>query len=310
MVMYIQHAYKLLHLRDEYIGHLVLFKTDYSTQQYELYLLQMSMYYHYSKHDRKEALSTLKEQQKLSTRPDLLAINYFVSGMVYAGHYKTFKQSTVYLDQALTLFREQNNFIRLMHVKTVKQILLIYLQRSEEFLQLNRDTANYAKIKGEAIMHKESLKMRAFYYMMQNQFEESLRVLNQFEETHSGDYYFIKSYVLYRLEYHVEALHLIQSFKHVNPIDRHGLYALGLDVIEHSINKEKDDQFISLVKTFADKAIKQGNYGMIRASYYFISKEFESLRRYKECYEYSHKLLRVIQTIVGREEDHHDARTI
>jgi hypothetical protein len=116
--------------------------------------------------------------------------------------------------------------------------------------------------------------------------------------------------VLYRLAYHVEALHLIQSFKHVKPIDRHGLYALGLDVIEHGINKDKDEKYITLVKSFADRAIEEGNYGMIRVSYYFIGQEFESLRRYKECFEYSHKILRIIQTIVGRKEDSNETRTI
>lgn len=310
MIMYIQHAYRLLHLRDEYIDILTFLEPDFTTDQYELYALQMSMYYHYGRHDASKALGYLKQQQSLATKADLLAINYFVMGMVYGSHYKTFKQSTDYLDKAHTLFQEQNNFIRLMHVKTVKQTLLVYLQRSDEFLQLNRDTTNYAKIKGEPIMHKESLKTRAFYYMMQEQFEESLRVLNQFEDPHGGDYYFIKSYVLYRLSYHVEALHLIQSFKHVNPVDRHGLYALGLDVIEHGINKDKDEKFIILVKMFADKAIEQGNYGMIRVSHYFVSREFESLRRYKECFEYSHKLLRIIQTIVGRKEDHNETRTL
>ncbi len=303
MIMYIQHAYRLLHLRETYIDILTVLEKDLTPYQYEFYSLQMSMYYHYARHDVDEALLYLKQQQEIATKHDLLAINYFVTGKVYGSHYKTFKQSTDYLDKAHVLFQEQNNFIRLMHVKTVKQSLLVYLQRSTEFLQLNRETTNYAKIKGEPIMRKESLKIRAFYYMMQEQFEESLRVLNQFEDSHAGDYYFIKSYVLYRLAYHVEALHVIQSFKHVNPIDRHGLYALGLEVIEHSINNPKDDKFFSLVKTFADKAITQGNYGMIRVSYYFISREFESLRRYKECFEYSHKLLRIIQTIVGREED-------
>ncbi|MFW5838742.1 MAG: helix-turn-helix domain-containing protein [Bacillota bacterium] len=310
MVMYIQHAYRLLHLRDEYVDILMLLETNLTEDQYELYALQMSMYYHYARHDVDKALNYLNQQQALAKRRDLLAINYFVTGMVYGSHYKTFKQSTDYINKAHTLFQEQNNFIRLMHVKTVKQSLLVYLKQSKEFLQLNYDTTNYAKIKNEPIMHKESLKTRAFYYMMQEQFEESLRVLNQFEDSHGGDYYFIKTYVLYRLAYHVEALHLIQSFKHVNPIDRHGLYALGLEVIEHSINKPKNETLISMIKTFADKAIAQGNYGMIRVSYYFVSREFESLRRYKECFEYSHKLLKIIQTIVGREEDHNEARTL
>ncbi len=299
-----QHTRKFRELRQPYYEKLNKIENIFEGDEKALYMFEKGLYFYYVHNDRQQAITILKAVESLTQDENLIAFANFFLGTLYSQDYRYYRHSLEAFDYAQRLYQNQNNFIRVMHTKSNKQMLYIYLNRFEDFEQINAETINYAKIKGEVVMYIVSLKNRAKYFIARREPEKALEVLNRYTDEQSAEDYFYKIYALYRLGIHVQALHTIQVFDKLDLSGRNIIYRYGSDAIKHAITQGDDEALIDRLKLFADKAFEHKEFMLIRIAFKLVSENLKNHRRYKEAYDYSNTLLEVVKEIIGKDVHH------
>ena len=274
----------------------------FSYEQKALFLLESGIYSFYQENNSALALEQLALHAAFSNDSNQLGLNYYVTGFIYSLDYRKYKDSLKAYSKAQNYFQDQNNFIRVMYVKSNKQTLCIDMHRYEEFIETNQETMRYAEFKGLVSIYKTSMKNLGKYYIARGEYAEALDIFSHYNDPSEGDYYFLKAYTLYNLGYSVEALAICDTFKKTPINDRDGLYALGMDCIEALIKGDDSKRVNVLLQQFIDRGFEIKYYFFIRIAFKLIKNALPAARQYKEAYIYAHRVLEAIKHICGKED--------
>lgn len=280
---------------------LMVLKPAFSRAQKSLFLLESGIYWTFFKNNKDKGREAIEEHLTLTSSENERAIAEYILGSMDLSDYRYFKRGVTYFDAAQRRFQTQNNFVRVMTTKAMKQILYIYMNRFQAFLEMNKQTRYFSEIKGDMRIYRSSMKSLARYHIVRGEYARGAATLDQFVDPLEADYYLLKSYAYMLSERFVEALAVIKEARKASVLKGDRLVSLGLDAIEKRINHGSGDSTILAMKTYLDEAFNRKDYMSMRIGFKMIELELEARRRYKELYHYTDRLLEAVKRIVGKE---------
>lgn len=221
---------------------------------------------------------------------------YYLLGVIITNDYRYYYEALDYFDKARTIFDEYMNFDRANRAKAMSQTIYIHLQRYDDFERFAKETAEFALAYGATNLYFLVSVNRARYYIMVEDYEEALRVLDKFT-MNEGPYYFFKSLSHFRLKNNIEALRLAQNFKKQTRMFVTDLETMAFDIFNHALTKGSDDSYLRKLKAFCDSAHAQRDFVMIQVGTVLYTEILEEKRMYKEAYLYAEKYLDVLYKI-------------
>ena len=270
------------------------FAEDYFTANYvDLYLL-MNGRYEMLKYNLISAHSYLEKHRSISDQPGFLAMNYYYYGILLSNSYKSYQKSLQYFSLAKQLFQQQNNFKRIVDLKLIEQRLLIYINNHLRFKELNEETLQYAEIHSDQHVRDYSIHFSALYLVSLSDYQGALNHFNQYQ-IDIIEYFFHKAYVLFRLYKYREAKEIIQRYDRDYYDASQEAVVSGYQAMLSKMNNEPTNTVLKKYKHFADLAYQTEVYPLIRIGFKLYIELLEKSRKYKEAYEYSKKMIEIIE---------------
>ncbi len=309
MFMAVTHLRVHLDWHDELYRKLTVLSKAFNRPQQSLFLLESGIYWSFFKDNRHRGKEAVEAHFAITTSENERAIGEYTLGAMNLNDYRCFKRGVMYLDAAQQRFQSHNNFVRVMMTKAMKQILYIYMNRFDAFVELNKQTRYFSEIKGIEIIYRSSMKSLARYYLVRGEYKAAADTLDRFLDANEADYYLLKGYALFRLERFVEALAVIREAREASLYDAHDLSASGLSAMEKRITQGSTDEALLAMQAYLDKAFEVRDYMSIRLGFKMIAPELEAWRQYKALHQYADRLLEAVKNIVGKDEAHETRST-
>lgn len=246
--------------------------------------------YHYFNDEEKDAIAYLDRALEKLGDKHLRALVLHMKAKLLIDDYRNFHKTLAILNESIDTFESYANLIRSHKSKALKQIILVYLHRFEEFEALHASTIEYAKRSGLYDIYLFTRMNRARYYLINNDPQNALEVLEQFHYPASR-YYILKLHAYYMLGRHED---LEGTYEIAHPLQR------KLDIAFTKAIREACSTGSSSLKAFkdvVDRAFAKRDFLMISLSTRVYIKALESERCYKKAYEVARRYLGVLQNI-------------
>ena len=280
---------------DYYYEACAIMEPFYGFERKEWFKLLKAMYL-YKKNRDDEALAFINEELGTMHNTHYKATLYYLKGELLLKDYTQLNRVLDNLNLSQKYFEDHSSFRRSNHVKAVKQKAYIYLYRFDDFLLLFDQSREYAKEKGDFELYYYIHLNRAIYHNIIMEYREALKSLNVCK-THNETFYFNKIFSLYRLFRDDEALEQIEAFKNADLPLVSPLTDAFISLVEKGIVNDKDDSYMQACLSFVDLAIREKNYVLIKSGVSLLTRILKIKRKYKEAYQYSAKMLQIIETI-------------
>ncbi|MGM0435528.1 MAG: helix-turn-helix domain-containing protein [Bacillota bacterium] len=267
----------------------------YGFERREWFKLMKAMYL-YKKNRDEESLTFINEQLEEMQSTHYKAMLYYLKGELLLKDYTQYNAALEHFDLSQKFFEEHSSFRRSNHVKAVKQRAYIYLYRFDDFLRLFNQSLQYAKQRGDFELYYYIHLNKAIYHNLIEEYDKALEML-EYCKTRNETYYFNKIFSLYRLFRDDEASMQIAEFKNANLDLITPLIYAFIDLVEKGIQNDRDDTYMEACLLFVNQAINEKDYVLIKNGISLLTRILKIRRKYKEAYQYSAKMLQIIETI-------------
>jgi len=267
----------------------------YGFERREWFKLMKAMYL-FKKNREKESLAFINEQLEIMKSTHYKAMLYYLKGELLLKDYTQYNAALENFDASQKYFEEHSSFRRSNHVKAVKQRAYIYLYRFDDFNRYFNQSLQYAKQSGDFELYYYSHLNKAIYHNLLEEYEKALEHL-KYCKTRNESYYFNRIFALYRLIRDDEASREIAKFKRADLNVISPLTNAFISLVEKGIANDMDDTYMEACIAFADQAIAEKNYVLIKNGVSLLTRILKIKRKYKEAYQYSAKMLQIVETI-------------
>ena len=292
VIVYTQYHWEKI---DYYYEACEIMEPFYGFERREWFNLMKAMYL-YKKNREKESLAFINEQIETMQNSHYKAMLYYLKGELLLKDYTQYNTALEHFDLSQKFFEEYSSFRRSNHVKAVKQRAYIYLYRFEDFLRLFDQSLQYARQKGDFDLYYYIHLNKAIYHNLIEEYDKALESL-KYCKTRNESYYFNRIFALYRLFRDDEASLQIEEFKNANLDLISPLTNSFINLVEKGISNDMDDEYMEACLAFADQAIAEKNYVLIKNGISLLTRILKIKRKYKIAYQYSAKMLQIIETI-------------
>ncbi|MFP7297133.1 helix-turn-helix domain-containing protein [Neobacillus niacini] len=271
---------------------------------FEAYVWDLLQAIYYGKKEQfSQALLFLTKIEEQAEQFQSRVSEYYFFRSALHGHLCHYSLSIHYAYKALHIFQQNNNLLRMVHVKMILAVNFIYIGEFDKGKELLGHTLSDAEMLQDTDTKALSLHNLGFLYYRQGDFEKSLDYYSQalqYKEKNSASYYITISYLaeaLISFSQHEKAAELLskvlasfQEQKSPRYIELKILYLEaanakkiliqyiikhGLPIIEHHMNIDRGMKYLQMV-----------------ASYYEDKQDYASANHYLHiCNQYLKNLL-------------------
>ncbi|MFP4077774.1 MAG: helix-turn-helix domain-containing protein [Candidatus Izemoplasmataceae bacterium] len=295
MLMVVVHTGHRKDLMEYFFNACELLKDFYDDIKREWFEVMKTLYLH-KRFNQEVALSHADALLKTIKNEHYRGILQYTRGTILIADYKHYHDALDAFDEAQKIFEDNLNFNRSNRAKAVKQRIYIYLFRFEDFRTSFKESEAYARKNGVLDLYYFIHLNQAIYYLFDENYDETLRILDTFEFP-SATYYMTKAYAFYKLKRDDEALRTLKQFDATNISFSRSLDERLYKLIERGIQVGEDDTYLEMLRDFTDDAIEAHDFPMTKQGVSLLTKLLEKRRRYKEAYHYAGTLLSIINTI-------------
>lgn len=280
---------------DYYYEACAIMEPFYGVERREWFHMMKAIYLQKKNRDS-EALSFINDLLSSMNNTHYKAMLYYLKGVIFLSDYTQYNKVLDNMNHSQKLFEEHSSFRRSNHVKAVKQRAYIYLYRFDDFLTSFAQSITYAQQKGDFELYYYIHLNKAIYHNIIGEYEAALNNVGLCR-LRTEIYYLNRIYSLYKLFRDDEAYAEILNFKKAELDLLSPLVKSFIELVEMGLEDDKSDAYMQASMKFVDSAIEEKDYILIKAGVSLLTRVLKMRRRYKEAYQYSAKMLEIIENI-------------